>query len=88
MNPSGDPATAILGLLRDERIVDLDPRFGPDDDLFAAGLDSMAVMQLLVAIGEHWDIHLAAADVTREHFATASALGRLVEARSGPGREA
>lgn len=74
-------AAAVLQLVRDEGIIEAGDDFGPDDDLFAAGLDSMAVMQLLVAAGERWGVHFDAADVTKENFATAAALANLIKAR-------
>lgn len=70
-------------MLRVEGIVELPEGFGAGDDLFAAGLDSMAVMQLLVAVGERWGVQLEAAEVTRENFATAAALAGLLGRRGG-----
>jgi acyl carrier protein len=76
-----DTAAEILELIRDEGIVGLEEGVGAEGDLFAAGLDSMAVMQLLVAVGERWGVMLEAGDVTKENFGTASALAKLVDAR-------
>ena len=76
-------AAGILGLIREEGIVDLADDFGTADDLFEAGLDSMAVMQLLVAAGERFGVTLAAADVTRENFGTADALAAVIRAKLG-----
>ncbi len=70
-------------MIRDEGIVELDGGFGGGDDLFEAGLDSMAVMQLLVAAGERFGVMLEAGDVTRENFSTAEALARLIAERAG-----
>lgn len=74
-------ADEILGVIREEGIVDLADGFGAGDDLFEAGLDSMAVMQLLVAAGERFGVTLEVGDVTKENFATAEALARLIGAR-------
>ena len=79
----GVTAEEILGLIREEGIVELGNGFGAGDDLFEAGLDSMAVMQLLVAAGERFDVTLDAGDVTRENFVTAQALARLIGGRAG-----
>ena len=76
-------ADEILAVIREEGIVELADGFGPGDDLFEAGLDSMAVMQLLVAAGELFGVMLDVGDVTRENFATAGALARLIGERLG-----
>ena len=70
-------------MIRAEGIIELDGQFGSGDDLFEAGLDSMAVMQLLVAAGERFGVTLEPGDVTRENFATAEALARLIAGRAG-----
>ena len=81
MSDTKRTAGEIIALIREEAIVDLDDGFGPTDDLFTAGLDSMALMQLLVAVGEKWNVSLEAADVTKENFATATALAMLLAER-------
>ena len=58
-------------------------RLGPQSNLFDAGLDSMAIMQLLLLIEDRYGIMLAAADLTRENFATARVLAKLVQRRLG-----
>ncbi len=78
-------AEQVLGLIRDEGIVELGDGFGAGEDLFEAGLDSMAVMQLLVAAGERFGVVLEAGDVTRENFATAGALAGLIAKRQEAG---
>lgn len=55
--------------------------FGPRDDLFAAGLDSMAIMQLLLLIEEEMGVVIPAESVSRENFATVETLARLVRSR-------
>lgn len=85
VHPQAVTAAALLALIREERIVELPDGFAAGDDLFAAGLDSMAVMQLLVAVGEKWQVRLGAADVTRENFGSAAALARLLERRGRGG---
>jgi acyl carrier protein len=68
----------VIALIRDEEILSLDDGFGPDDDLFAAGLDSLALMQLLVAASERFGVMLQAGDVTRENLRTPESLARLL----------
>lgn len=47
------------------------------------GLDSLAIIDLLVAIEEQLGVTIAEDDITREHFETAARLLRLLEARLG-----
>jgi acyl carrier protein len=76
-----DLACQVLAVIREEGVVELGPGFGVADDLFVAGLDSMAVMQLLVALEERFGVAFAAEDVSRERFRTAAALAGLLEAK-------
>lgn len=64
--------------LIDGQLVELDPGFGEADDLFAAGLDSMAIMQLLLLIEESYGVQIPMGEVTRENFHTTAAIARLV----------
>lgn len=64
--------------LIDGQLIDLDPGFGSDADLFAAGLDSMAIMQLLLLIEENFGVQIPMGEVTRENFHTTEAIARLV----------
>jgi acyl carrier protein len=74
-------AEEILGLIREEGIVDVAEEFGAGDDLFEAGLDSMAVMQLLVAAGERFGVNIDAGDVTRENFANCETLAEMIRGK-------
>jgi acyl carrier protein len=64
--------------LIDGQLVELDSAFGDSDDLFAAGLDSMAIMQLLLLIEESFGVQIPMGEVTRENFHTTAAIARLV----------
>ncbi len=55
--------------------------FGVGDDLFAAGLDSMAIMQLLLAIEDDFGIEIPVASVSRKNFNTVEMVGQLVRHR-------
>ncbi len=69
-------------MLREEGLVDLPAGVDGDADLFAAGMDSMAVMQLIVIIEERWGVRLGAADATREVLGTpASLAARICEGK-------
>lgn len=75
------PAT-VIELLTEENIIEPQGQIAPDTDLFAMGLDSMAMMQLLLHIEERFRLTINPAEMTRERFATAGALaGFLVEKR-------
>lgn len=74
-------AAEISAWLAREGIVETGPDFPDDGDLFAAGLDSMAVMQLVVAAEDTWQTLLTPADLTREHLQSPRALASLISIR-------
>jgi len=67
-----------------DRVLSLDSSFGKDDDLYAAGLDSMAIMQLLLAVEEEFGISLPVESVSRSNLASVSALAALVRDKKKP----
>jgi len=80
--PGDSPVTPeqIRDLI-DGQLIELEPAFGPDDDLFQAGLDSMAIMQLLLMIEETFGPVIPMGEVTRENFHSTSAIARLVNGK-------
>jgi len=73
---------AVIELLTAEHILEPQEALTPDTDLFSMGLDSMAMMQLLLLIEERFRLTINPAEMTRERFATAGALaGFLGEKR-------
>ncbi len=73
---------AVIELLTTEHILEPQEPLAPDTDLFSMGLDSMAMMQLLLQIEERFGLTVNPAEMTRERFATANALaGFLGEKR-------
>ncbi len=70
---------AVIALLTSEHILEPQEHLTPDTDLFSMGLDSMAMMQLLLQIEEHFRLTVSPAEMTRERFATASALASFLE---------
>lgn len=72
-------AEMVIAWLRDEGIVELEEDFPETGDLFAAGLDSMAVMQLVVAAEDRFGAILGPADLAKERLATPAALAALLE---------
>lgn len=74
--------TTVIELLTVEHILEPQEPLKADSDLFSMGLDSMAMMQLLLLIEERFGLTINPAEMTRERFATAGALaGFLGEKR-------
>ena len=65
-----------------EGLLELDWDFSDDGDLFSAGLDSMAVMQLVVAVADKYGIELGPDDLTSANLATPRSLAALIAART------
>jgi acyl carrier protein len=74
--------TELIDWLSHEGIVELDWDFPEDGDLPASGLDSMAVMRLVVAIEDEYGVELDPDDLTRANLATPRALAELITART------
>ncbi len=70
--------TELIDWLADEGVLDLEWDFPEDGDLFAAGLDSMAVMQLVVAVEDRFAVELTPEDLTRANLATPTTLAALI----------
>ncbi len=70
---------AVIELLTAEHILEPQEALAPDTDLFSMGLDSMAMMQLLLLIEERFRLTINPAEMTRERFATATALAGFLE---------
>ncbi len=82
MSPTPSEISAWLAR---EGIVGTGPHFPEDGDLFAAGLDSMAVMQLVVAAEEAWRIVLTPEDLTRDHLESPRTLAALFASKMQAG---
>ena len=67
----------IFEILRDD-ILEVDERFTPASDLVEAGLDSLAVTQLLLALEESTGIWVDESLLTPENLASAEALAACV----------
>ncbi len=70
-------AQRIFEILRDE-ILEVDARFTPRSSLVEAGLDSLAVTQLLLALEESTGIWVDEGLLTPENLASAEALAACV----------
>lgn len=53
-------------------------RLADDADLFAAGLDSLAIVNVLMSIEEHFDIELPDELLSRRTFASIASITRVV----------
>ena len=74
---------ALLRLVR-EKLFDGGAPMTVETDLFAAGLDSMGIMQLMISIEERFGVSVPEASVTLENFSTASSLAALVRRGAAP----
>jgi acyl carrier protein len=77
----GPTADQVMAMLREEGIADLPDGFAADGNLFEAGLDSMAVMQLIVVAEERFGAVIGPEDAGRENLETPEALARLIGRR-------
>lgn len=69
---------AVIELLTCEHILEPQEPIAPDTDLFSLGMDSMAMMQLLLHIEDRFRLTINPAEMTRERFATAGALASFL----------
>jgi acyl carrier protein len=67
-----------LTLLLRTEILDTTEVLTPRNDLFAAGLDSMGIMQLLLAIEDRFGVAIDPADLSRENFSTVEKIAALI----------
>jgi acyl carrier protein len=75
--PARDTASRLLEIVSKE-ILAPDCLVDGDADLFEAGLDSMAIMQLLIRIETEFGVQLRLADITRENFSTVRKIAGLI----------
>jgi len=67
----------IRGLIS-ENLFPLDDDFCDEMDLYAEGLDSMALMQLILLIEQEFDVRLMPEDLGRENFQSLRAIRDLM----------
>lgn len=80
MSPAPSPLD-LIEMLREEGLVDLPGGFPEQGDLFAAGMDSMGVMQLIVIVEERYGAVIRPEDAGRENLGTPVALAALIGRR-------
>jgi acyl carrier protein len=67
-----------LVTLISERLLETGPGFNADTDLYSVGLDSMAIMQLLILVEEEYGVALPECALTRQNFTTVRNLADLI----------
>ncbi|MDB6075146.1 MAG: Aryl carrier protein [Verrucomicrobiaceae bacterium] len=72
--PQDITPAAILELIEEHQIVDPQEPLTATTDLFGQGLDSMAMMQLLLHIEDRFGLQVTPAEMTRDRFETAAAI--------------
>ena len=70
----------LLGIIRDE-LLDTSEPLDAESDLFAAGLDSMGIMQLILAIEDRFDTVIDPSELSRDNFATATRIATLIRTK-------
>ncbi len=78
-----DLESALLALVR-EKLFDGGEELTDGADLFAAGLDSMGIMQLMILLEERFGVRVPESAVTRENFATVASLAAMVRRCGAP----
>ena len=76
---SSQPSPGFLLTLLSREVPALRPGTGEEDDLFDAGLDSMGIMHLLLALEAEAGIRVDAELLTRENFRTAASIARMLD---------
>ena len=71
----------VLAIIREHAIIGDSVALAEDTCLFASGMDSIAVMQLLVQLENHFGIQVDPAEVTMEHFGTVQNLTGLLRSK-------
>ena len=71
----------LVVLLR-ERLLETPHAFDATTDLYTMGMDSMAIMQLLIIVEEEYGVALPECGLTRQNFTTVRQLARLILAQS------
>ncbi len=76
--PARDTLEQQLITLISERLRETQTGFGADSDLYQHGMDSMAIMQLLVLLEEEYGVAIPEKALTRKNFGSVRQLASLV----------
>ena len=77
------PILPSLRQLISEQVIPLNDAFGDESDLYQEGLDSMALMQLILQLEQGFDIRLDASDLGRENFQSLRSIQQLIQKKQG-----
>jgi acyl carrier protein len=80
--PQQEPLEQQLVQLVSERLLETQPGFDAGSNLYDSGLDSMAIMQLLILIEEEFGVSLPESELTRQNFSTVRSVAGLIRARA------
>jgi acyl carrier protein len=70
-----------------ERLLETQPGFDADSNLYDSGLDAMAIMQMMILIEEEFGVALPESELTRQNFSTVRNVAGLIRARTAPSAE-
>ncbi len=79
--PALDHLDQQLVTLVSERLLETQPGFDADSNLYEAGLDSMALMQLLILVEEEYGVSIPESALTKQNFSTVRHLSQLIRER-------
>ena len=65
-----------------ENLLDPPAPLTADSDLFEAGLDSMAIMQLVLLLEEHFGVTIDPAELSLDNFRSARRIARLIRSKA------
>jgi acyl carrier protein len=79
--PALDHLDQQLVTLVSERLLETPPGFDADSNLYEAGLDSMALMQLLILVEEEYGVSIPESALTKQNFSTVRHLSQIIHQR-------
>lgn len=80
-----DETQAIISKLKEiisTDILETDSGFNEHSNLFEAGMDSMATMQVLIKIEQIFGVQVPASQLTQDNFSTIADLAKIVKAHA------
>jgi acyl carrier protein len=70
---------ALIQLFQEQAILEGSETLEPNTDLFAAGMDSIAMMQLVLHMEDHFGVAVQPVEITRERFSTPQSLATFLQ---------
>ena len=83
--PEDITPASVLALIDEHQIVESDEPLTASTDLFGQGMDSMAMMQLLLQIEDRFGLAVTPAEMTRDRFQTAESLAAFLAEKAKQG---